>query len=84
MNIGVGYEYELGDTNSTERAGFDTISSEKFDLGESGEDKGKFITNGGVGIEFQDRYGIFMTGEYGIGNSEKDEYRVGVTLKAVF
>ena len=43
-----------------------------------------FRTRAVFGIEAEDRYGIFMTGEYGIGNSEKDEYRVGVTLKAVF
>ena len=84
MNIGVGYEYEFGDTNSTERAGFDTISSEKFDFGESGEDKGKFITNGGVGIEFQDRYGIFMTGKYKTAGSKEEDYQLGLNLKISF
>ena len=37
-----------------------------------------------IGAEVEDRYGIFLTGEYGIGNSDQDDYRAGVTLKAVF
>ncbi|MCP1226759.1 autotransporter outer membrane beta-barrel domain-containing protein, partial [Sebaldella sp. S0638] len=64
MNVGLGYEYELGDTNKAEQASLDSISSKKFSMGKSGDDKGKFTTNGGVGVEFQDRYGVFLTGQY--------------------
>ena len=41
-----------------------------------------------LGVEVTDRYGIFITGEYGKAFNEvtKDgeSYKVGVTLKAVF
>ena len=43
-----------------------------------------FRTKGLLGIEIEDRYGIFLTGEYGIGNSDQDDYRAGISLKAIF
>ena len=84
MNVGVGYEYELGETNRTEKASLENISDKKFDLGKSVEDKGKFITNGGVGVEYQDRYGIFVTGKYKTAGNDEEDYQVGVNFKAAF
>ena len=37
-----------------------------------------------IGVEVEDRYGLFLTGEYMTGNDDQDDYRAGVTLKAVF
>jgi energy-converting hydrogenase Eha subunit B len=38
-----------------------------------------------IGVEVEDRYGIFLTGEYSTGNDvSENDYRAGVTLKAVF
>ena len=82
--LDLAYEYELADLNERESARLTKIESNYHDLSKPEDEKGMFRTRAVLGIEAEDRYGIFMTGEYGIGNSEKDEYRVGVTLKAVF
>ena len=84
MNVGLGYEYELGETNRTERASLENISDKKFDLGKSVEDKGKFVTNGVLGLEYQDRYGIFVTGKYKTAGNDEEDYQVGVNFKASF
>ena len=44
----------------------------------------KIKTNGIAGVELKDRYGIFLTGEFGIGNSNKEECKVGVSFKVLF
>ena len=84
VNIGVGYEYELGDTNRTEKASLDSISDDTFDLGKSADDRGEFVTNGGFGVEYQDRYAIFVTGKYNAAGDDEDGYQVGINLKAEF
>ncbi|MCP1226222.1 autotransporter domain-containing protein [Sebaldella sp. S0638] len=84
MNIGVGYEYELGDTNRAEKAALSNISQNKFELGKSGDDKGKFTTNGEIGVEFQDRYGVFLTGKYKTAGDNEEDYQIGLNLKAAF
>ncbi|WP_371926421.1 autotransporter outer membrane beta-barrel domain-containing protein [Sebaldella sp. S0638] len=83
-NIGAGYEYELGNMNKQEQASVAAIEDGYHKLAKPAEDKGKIKTNGMVGVEVKDRYGIFVTGEYGIGNSNKEDYKVGLSLKAVF
>jgi hypothetical protein len=35
-------------------------------------------------VEVEERYGIFLTGEYVAGEKNQEEYRAGITLKAVF
>ena len=84
VNVGVGYEYELGDTNRAERASLDSISDEKFELGKSSDDRGEFVTNGVFGIEYQDRYGIFLTGKYKTAGNDEEDYQVGINIKAAF
>ena len=37
-----------------------------------------------LGIELKERYGIYVTGEYGMGNDDRNDYKAGITLKAVF
>ena len=53
-------------------------------LAQPAEDKGKIKTGGMIGVELKDRYGIFLTGEYGAGNDNKEDYKVGVSFKAAF
>ena len=48
------------------------------------EEKGVLSTKAIIGAEVEDRYGIFLTGEYITGADSENEYRAGVTLKAVF
>ena len=83
-NIGAGYEYELGNMNRQEEAGLSAIEEGHHKLAQTAEDKGRLKTNGIIGVELKDRYGIFLTGEYGIGNEKKEDYKVGVSFKASF
>ncbi len=83
-NIGAGYEYEFGNMNKQERAGVTAIEEGYHKLAKAADDKGTVKTSAAAGVEVQDRYGIFITGEYKIGNNGENDYRAGVTLKAVF
>ena len=78
------YEYELADLNEREKARLIEVEDGYHDLSKPEDEKGTFRTRAALGAEVEDRYGIFLTGEYGIGNSDQDDYRAGVTLKAVF
>ncbi len=78
------YEYELADLNEREKARLIAVEDGYHDLSKPEDEKGTFRTRAAIGAEVEDRYGIFLTGEYGIGNSDQDDYRAGVTLKAVF
>ena len=83
-NIGTAYEYELGDMNKQEKASLSTIETGYHKLAQTEEDKGKIKINGIIGVELKDRYGIFLTGEYGIANDSREDYKVGVSFKASF
>jgi hypothetical protein len=83
-NIGVAYEYELGDMNKEEKASLGVLEDGYHKLAKPADDKGKIKTGGMIGVELQDRYGIFLTGEYGTGNDGKEDYKVGVSFKASF
>ena len=78
------YEYELADLNEREKARLVAIEDGYHDLSKPEDENGRFKTKASVGVEVEDRYGIFLTGEYNIGDSKQDDYRAGVTLKAVF
>jgi hypothetical protein len=82
--LDMAYEYELANLNERERARLTKIEDNYHNLSKPEKEKGTFKTRAAFGVEVEDRYGIFLTGEYGLGNSDKDEYRAGVTLKAVF
>ena len=82
--IDLAYEYELADFNEREKARLIAVEDGYHDLSKPEDEKGTFRTRAALGAEVEDRYGIFLTGEYGIGNSDQDDYRAGVTLKAVF
>ena len=81
------YEYELGDSQPEETAQL-TLFGETYKLAQPAEDKGELVLKAMLGMEATDRYGIFLTGEYGKAFNEvtKDgeSYKIGVTLKAVF
>ncbi|MCP1224737.1 autotransporter domain-containing protein [Sebaldella sp. S0638] len=83
-NIGAAYEYELGNMNRQEKASLSVIEEGYHKLAQTAEDKGKIKTGGTIGVELKDRYGIFLTGEYGAGNDNKEDYKVGVSFKAAF
>ena len=83
----VKYEYELGDSQPEETARLVSFG-ETYKLAQPAEDKGELVLRAMLGMEAPDRYGIFLTGEYGKSFNEvtKDgeSYKIGVTLKAVF
>ena len=85
--VEVKYEYELGEAQPEETARLQSFG-ETYKLAKPAEDKGELKLKGMLGVEVTDRYGIFITGEYGKAFNEvtKDgeSYKVGVTLKAVF
>ena len=78
------YEYELADLNEREKARLTAVEDGYHNLSKPEEEKGTFRTRASVGVEIEDRYGIFINGEYSVGNKDQDDYRAGVTLKAVF
>jgi hypothetical protein len=78
------YEYELADLNEREKARLVSIEDGYHKLSKPQDEKGTFRTRAAIGLEVEDRYGIFLTGEYSTGNDKEDDYRAGVTLKAVF
>ena len=78
------YEYELADLNEREKARLVAIEDGYHDLSKPEDENGRFKTKASVGVEVEDRYGIFLTGDYSIGEHNQDDYRAGITLKAVF
>ena len=78
------YEYELADLNEREKARLTAIESGYHKLAKPQDEKGIFRTKGMLGIAVEDRYGLFLTGEYSTGNNKEDDYRTGLILKAVF
>ncbi|MCP1225151.1 autotransporter domain-containing protein [Sebaldella sp. S0638] len=83
-SLDVAYEYELADLNEREKARLVAVESDYHKLSKPEEEKGTFRTKASIGVEVEDRYGIFLTGEYAKGNDKEDDYRAGITLKAVF
>ena len=82
--LDLAYEYELADLNEREKARLISIEDGYHKLSKPQDEKGTFRTKAAIGVEVADRYGIFLTGEYSTGNDKEDDYRAGVTLKAVF
>ncbi|MCP1225881.1 autotransporter domain-containing protein [Sebaldella sp. S0638] len=82
--LDLAYEYELADLNEREKARLIAIEDGYHKLSKPEDEKGTFRTKAAIGVEVADRYGIFLTGEYSTGNDKEDDYRAGVTLKAVF
>ena len=82
--LDVTYEYELADLNEREYARLTAIENDYHKLSKPQNDKGTIRTKAIIGAEIEDRYGIFLTGDYSFGGKDEDEYRAGVTLKAVF
>ncbi|MDR2878425.1 MAG: autotransporter domain-containing protein [Fusobacteriales bacterium] len=78
------YEYELADLNEREKARLTAIEDGYHKLSKPQDEKGTFRTKASIGVEVEDRYGIFLTGEYSAGNDKENDYRAGVALKAVF
>ncbi len=78
------YEYELADLNEREKARLIAIEDGYHKLSKPQDEKGTFRTMASVGVEVEDRYGIFLTGEYSTGNDKENDYRAGLVLKAVF
>ena len=82
--VDVAYEYELGDLNEREYAKLKNVETDYHKLAKPEKDKGLIRTGALLGVEVEDRYGIFVTGDYRAGNDSQNDYRMGVTLKAVF
>ena len=82
--LDIAYEYELAGLNEREYAKLIAVEDGYHKLSKPEEEKGTFRARASVGVEVTDRYGIFVTGEYGIGNKDQDDYRAGLTLKAIF
>ena len=82
--VDIAYGYELGDFNEREYARLVNVEQNYHKLSKPEEEKGVLSTKAIIGAEIEDRYGIFLTGEYKTGNNSENEYRAGLTLKAVF
>ena len=82
--VDIAYGYELGDFNEREYARLVNVEQNYHKLSKPEEEKGVLSTKALIGAEIEDRYGIFLTGEYKTGNNSENEYRAGLTLKAVF
>jgi len=73
----------LVDSN-TEKAKLRVAEDNYHNLATPRNTDGALKTKATVGVEIEDKYGIFVTGEYLTGNSAKNDYKVGITLKSVF
>ena len=82
--LDVAYEYELADLNERERAKLIAVENDYHNLSKPQDEKGTIRTKAAIGVEVEDKYGIFITGEYFTGDNKENDYRAGVTLKAVF
>ncbi|MCP1225815.1 autotransporter domain-containing protein [Sebaldella sp. S0638] len=78
------YEYEFLDLNEKEQAKLTAIETNYHDLAKPEREKGSFRGKALIGMEIEERYGVFLNGEYMAGSSKENDYRAGVTLKAVF
>ena len=83
-SLDAAYEYELANLNEREKARLIAIEDGYHNLSKPEDEKGSLRTRASIGVEVVDRYGIFLTGEYLTGNDDQEEYRAGLTLKAVF
>ena len=82
--LDLAYEYELANLNEREKARLVAIEDGYHNLSKPEEEKGAFRSKASVGVEVEEKYGIFMTGEYVTGDNNQEDYRVGISLKAVF
>ncbi len=82
--LDLAYEYELANLNEREKARLVAIEDEYHNLSKPEEEKGAFRSKASIGVEVEEKYGIFMTGEYVTGDNSQEDYRVGISLKAVF
>ncbi len=78
------YEYELADLNEQESAKLLAVEENYHKLAKPEDNKGRIATRAMIGVEMNDRYGIFLTGSYSADGNEKDEYRAGVDFKIAF
>ena len=82
--LDIGYEYELGDLNVQERARVMSVEQNYHNLVKPDKEKGQLSTKALIGMELQDKYGFFLTGEYFTGGNSKEDYKAGIELKASF
>ncbi|MCP1225894.1 autotransporter domain-containing protein [Sebaldella sp. S0638] len=78
------YEYELANLNEKEKARLIAIEDGYHNLAKPEEENGQFKTRASLGVEVNERYGLFLNGEYTFGEHNQDEYRAGMTLKVAF
>ena len=83
-SLDIFYEYELANLNTQEKARLVSVEDGYHNLNKPEDENGKLKTRAIFGVEIEDRYGIFINGEYSVGSGNEDDYRAGVTLKAVF
>ena len=82
--LDLAYEYELADLNEQEKARLAAVEDGYHNLAKPQDENGTLKTRAEIGTEVEDRYGIFLTGEYSAGNHNQEDFRIGVSLKAVF
>ena len=70
--------------NKQEKASLKEIEQGYHKLAKTAEEKGSFRTAGSIGLELKERYTVSLIGEYRIGESDQEDYRTGINLKAVF
>ncbi len=82
--LDLSYEYELADLDEREKARLVAVEDGYHDLAKPQDEYGTVKTRAEIGAEVEDRYGFFLTGEYSAGSHDQEDFRVGVSLKAVF
>ncbi|MCP1226191.1 hypothetical protein [Sebaldella sp. S0638] len=82
--LDLAYEYELGDLNEREKARLVSVEDGYHNLAKPEDEAGILKTRIEIGTEQDNRYGFFLTGEYSAGSQNQEDFRVGVSLKAVF
>ena len=82
--LDLAYEYEVADLNEREKARLVAVEEGYHDLAKPEDEDGTIKTRAELGVEIEDRYGIFLTGEYSAGSHSQEDFRAGVSLKAVF
>ena len=82
--LDLAYEYEVADLNEREKARLVAVEDGYHDLAKPQAEDGTIKTRAELGVEIEDRYGVFLTGEYSAGSHNQEDFRAGVSLKAVF
>ena len=82
--LDIGYEYELGNLNKQEKARIISVEENYHNLAKPSKEEGQLGTKALIGMEVDNKYGFFLTGEYFTGGDSREDYKFGIEMKASF